>query len=497
LLQLIDGGFSYSIHRSGMELLYLPIPPQTRNAVKGFIDTFVDRAGRAAGAVLLLLFTTVLAASIPSLSVIACVLAITWIVAAIAVKRHYMDSFRQALEVKAIEPEALQLRNTDWATMTTLLSRLSSPDERQVLYALDLLSNTHPDRWRAEIDTLINHASTAVRARTIAILASWNDPAITRDAFIHHPDYQTARIATASALRLHWDDLPRNRELLHSLLRDSSAAVSREAIATAGTVRYAEAVPFLIEALANNRLRRSARDALLKFGDTVIPELIRRLSDETEHHAVRRRIPKTLALTGSQRAGDALVQQLHQRDYHLGYAVLKALNRMRVNWPDIEIERDVVSAAIGRERDAYDQLSAAHAWLTTNRMKPEVFSLLIRALEERMEQRFERIFRLVGLIYSPHDIYSVYYNCRIKPAMRPAAIEFLDNLLDAEFAKSIVPLLEGKDDPERQVQFISAAAVLAVLASGDDPWLKTIVTELQTRLGDKIDERRKRRVITR
>src|SRR5439155_16197993 len=35
VLQLVDGGFSYSIHRSGMELLYLPIPPQTRNAVKG------------------------------------------------------------------------------------------------------------------------------------------------------------------------------------------------------------------------------------------------------------------------------------------------------------------------------------------------------------------------------------------------------------------------------------------------------------------------------
>ncbi len=62
LLQLVDGGFSYSIHRSGMELLYLPIPPQTRNAVKGFIDMFVDRAGRAVGAVLLLLLTVGLAA---------------------------------------------------------------------------------------------------------------------------------------------------------------------------------------------------------------------------------------------------------------------------------------------------------------------------------------------------------------------------------------------------------------------------------------------------
>src|SRR5262249_62135223 len=79
LLQLVDGAFSYSIHRSGMELLYLPIPPHIRNAVKGFIDMFVDRAGRAVGAVLLLLFTAVLTLSIPSLSLIASLLVATWI----------------------------------------------------------------------------------------------------------------------------------------------------------------------------------------------------------------------------------------------------------------------------------------------------------------------------------------------------------------------------------------------------------------------------------
>ena len=49
LLQIVDGAFSYSIHRSGMELLFLPIPPQTRNRVKGVIDMFVDRLGRAVG----------------------------------------------------------------------------------------------------------------------------------------------------------------------------------------------------------------------------------------------------------------------------------------------------------------------------------------------------------------------------------------------------------------------------------------------------------------
>src|SRR5207253_3993379 len=123
-----------------------------------------------------------------------------------------------------------QLRNPDAATIKTLLALLSSQDERQVLYALDLLSNTHPNRWRSQIDTLIQHPSTEVRARTIAVLANWNDQSIAGKDFIHHPDYETARIATASSLRLQWRDLPRNRELLNSLLHDPSIAVKRGAM---------------------------------------------------------------------------------------------------------------------------------------------------------------------------------------------------------------------------------------------------------------------------
>src|SRR5206468_11784861 len=89
LLQLLDGGFSYSIHRSGMELLYLPIPPQTRNAVKGFVDMFVDRTGRAVGALLLLVFTVILGLSISSLSMVAGGFVIAWIAIVVVVKREY------------------------------------------------------------------------------------------------------------------------------------------------------------------------------------------------------------------------------------------------------------------------------------------------------------------------------------------------------------------------------------------------------------------------
>jgi len=501
LLQLVDGGFSYSIHRSGTELLYLPIPPRTRNAVKGFIDTFVDRAGRAAGAVLLLVFTGVLALSISSLSLFAAGLVLVWIAMAVVVRREYMHSFRQALEKTTIEPEAPRLRDLDAATMKTLLAQLSSDEERQVLYALDLLSNTRPSRWRPHLDRLIRHPSSAVRARTVGVLASWSDPAVAREEFINHPDFDTARVATASALRLHWSGSAVNRELLDRLMRDSTPAVVREAMMTAGAVGHTDAVPWLIEQLGDRSLRRNAGQALSALGDAAVPELVRHLADPEQNPLVRKRIPKTLALAGRQAAADALLTQLHSLDYHLDYAVLKALNRLRVRSPDIHVNSGLVNAAIRREREEYERLRAAAIWLGANRLIDDAFTLLMRAIDERLDERLERIFRLVGLIYPPRDIYSIYYSSQLKPALRPAAIEFLDNILDAELRETVVPLFEERLDPERPararhtVEFISIGGALAMLVAGNDPWLKTIAVEVGGRL-EKSDEG-KRRVITR
>src|SRR5262249_35484736 len=255
--------------------------------------------------------------SIGSLSFVASALVLVRLILSVAVKRQYMHSFRRALEKKTIEPEAVELRTIDAATMKTLLVLLSSDDERQVLYALDLLSNTHPGRWRDHINLLIHHRSSAVRARTIAVLASWSDASIAREEFIHHADYETARIATAGALRFNWNDLPRDTELLDSLIRDPSIEVSREAIMTAGIVGHEPAIPVLISKLADKNLRRYARGALLKYGDRVIPELINRLSDKSVTFAVRKRIPKTLAFTGKQQAAEALMRHYHRLDYHV------------------------------------------------------------------------------------------------------------------------------------------------------------------------------------
>ena len=63
-LKISDGSFRYSIHRSGIELLYLPVPMSVKNQVKGFIDMFIDRFGRGIAGLLLILFSRVLPLSI-------------------------------------------------------------------------------------------------------------------------------------------------------------------------------------------------------------------------------------------------------------------------------------------------------------------------------------------------------------------------------------------------------------------------------------------------
>src|SRR5688572_2256549 len=173
ILKLIDGCLSYSVHRSGMELLFVPIPAKLRAAVKALIDMLVDRAGRAVGGVLLLVLTAGLSLSVPTLSVVVAGVLILWIGVAFAIRRNYVQAFRVALEKKVIEPEALGVQTLDSTISRPLLEALSSSDDRQVLYALGLLGSGHAARWSRHQPELIDHKTPAVRSRTIALLTEW------------------------------------------------------------------------------------------------------------------------------------------------------------------------------------------------------------------------------------------------------------------------------------------------------------------------------------
>jgi len=526
-LQLVDGGFGYSIHRSGMELLYLPIPSRVKNAAKNFIDTFVDRAGRAFGGVLLLVLTSVLALSIGRISIIACGFLGLWLIAAILIKSEYLQSFRVALEKKNVQPEALLASDLDNATIGALVAALSSADERQVLYALDILAEVHPRRWKSQIPLLTRHPSSAVRSRALTVLTPWyeqsiqplisellhdadvsvrskaiellckNDPnpAERLQKFLEHPDpsivHAAMRCAAQPADGYGWEPSARHEQILQSLLYDPAPETARQAMATIGAVKYEPALPAVIAKLEDPQLRVDASESLLKFGGDAIPALSATLEDRTNPLSLRIRVPKALANASRQEAADVLLNALHRFEYEVDYRLMKAMNRMRTSSAEIAFDPDKVRIALEHEAEAYRRLRIileslqAHPFEGPAR-SVSVFSILTKAVNERVQHHVERVFRLLALIHPPHDIYSAYYTCLVKPSFRPNAIEFLDNLLDLKTKPLTVPLIEEAfglrsveiEDSDR----LSQEAALCDLRKGADPWLRLIAEDIEERL---------------
>src|SRR5690606_2191590 len=68
---------------------------------------------------------------------------------------------------------------------------------------------------------------------------------------------------------------------------------------------------------------------------------------------------------------------------------------------------------------------------------------LIKLLEGRLDRNLERIFRLLGLKYPPDDIFIIYKSIQSKQSeMRNDALEYLDNLLEPNLKKVLIPLVE-------------------------------------------------------
>jgi len=64
-------------------------------------------------------------------------------------------------------------------------------------------------------------------------------------------------------------------------------------------------------------------------------------------------------------------------------------------------------------------------------------------LERRLDGNLERIFRLLGLKYPPDDILNIYQGLQSKkPDMRLNAVEFLDNLLETNLKRVLIPIVE-------------------------------------------------------
>ncbi|PYX91168.1 MAG: hypothetical protein DMG67_10915, partial [Acidobacteria bacterium] len=143
----------YSLDKSAVELLYLPLSARIKIQVKWFIDTVVWRLGDGLSGLAVLVFATTLHLPARQISWIVLLLISGWLVAA------------------AVAEQA-STAVLDRSTAELLAAKLSASDPKDILYALSLFEVERQRALHPAIPSLLSHPSPEVRRKAIAILST-------------------------------------------------------------------------------------------------------------------------------------------------------------------------------------------------------------------------------------------------------------------------------------------------------------------------------------
>jgi AAA family ATP:ADP antiporter len=442
---------------------------------------------------------------------------------------------------------------TEAATVEALVSALRSPNERLVVYALDMLASVEHVELVQAVQPLLRHSSRGVRLKAVQLLKTQDPRSLIPDieALLHDRDPQVRREAVSILLRHEKrHDLTRVREyidhqdlkvqaaavqyiaesgspeeqrliggevierllawegndaeairgqvmsalgalsepsLCHFLLEyreDPSPLVVKAVIRSAGRMRDRQFVAWLLTKLSTTQFRAEARNALTAFNPHILGTLHDYLTDETVYISVRMNIPRVFSAIPTQESVHVLMRCVKSVDPVLKYHVIKALNKLRGQYPELRFDKQQVDMWLIEEtKSYYENLQILHLYREVH--DGPAADLLKRALQEKMDQNLEMMFRFLGLCYPPKDMYSAY--CAFvgrEKRMRANAIEFLDSILRKDSKRYLLPILDEISEQHMiqkgwelfEIRIEERGEALATLMQGRDPWLKACAT---------------------
>ena len=170
LLKGTEAALRYSLDQSTRELLYLPVPTETKFKVKPLIDLGVYRGAGGVAGLLLILLVNGLGFSIRGVAVATLLFVVAWIVVALRLRGEFRAAVRRLIGVRDVELDQLIVEHLGAEAIDELRRALGREDERHVLFALALLERGPPAGLGDELEELLDHDSERVRTRAIAAL---------------------------------------------------------------------------------------------------------------------------------------------------------------------------------------------------------------------------------------------------------------------------------------------------------------------------------------
>ncbi len=185
-----DQVLRYSIDRSTIELLYLPMPHSVKLQAKWFIDTVVWRLGDGLAGVVVLIFATQLHWAPQRISWIVILLTVVWLGAVFVAGKQYVALLKDSISQHRFDVEQASTLALDRSTMDFLTSKILASDPEEILYALSLFGVERQRAAHPVIRGLLSHPAPEVRQKALAVLSAAGDKSVlpSIEALLKDPD---------------------------------------------------------------------------------------------------------------------------------------------------------------------------------------------------------------------------------------------------------------------------------------------------------------------
>ncbi|MEZ5293470.1 MAG: Npt1/Npt2 family nucleotide transporter [Vicinamibacterales bacterium] len=505
-LKASDQVLRYSIDKSTVELLYLPLSASDTLRAKAFIDTVVSRVADGLGGVAVLVAAAWLGLSSSQVGWLTLAGVAAWLVAASTARSQYISTLQDSIRQHRIDAERARTGTLDRSATAAITAKLrGSPDE--ILYALSFFEEGAAGGAAGALPDLLRHPSADVRVRALTVLS--HTPALSASADVEQlladPSLEVRTEALLYLTRYTTIDPLTVIERAGDFEGFSIQAAMAAFLARPGRAQNVEASQVLLQRMVSEtgdaglRTRVEAARVIAMSPDVFERELRKLLEDDAPD--VAREAIRAAARLGKRALVHRLVDRLAEPalTHEIGAALAGFGDRIAGTLRDYLVDRDTPPAirrelpgvlqAIGtraahavlveslldadasvrfrvvtalnkllqihpsRRVDRHIAETALAAEITGHYRTYQVLDTIggaldgsepvTRALAESLAQESERIFRLLKLLYPEHDLHSAFVGIQSDDsAVHDNALEFLDNVLPAAMRALVVPLFD-------------------------------------------------------
>lgn len=531
--KLLEVVFTESIQTPAFRILYQPLRPENRLRVQAVRESILEPIGLGIAGVFLILFSAVLAVKTIHVLYFAMGLLALWVPLGILLRRDYTTQLMSALGRKSFAGTSLSLEDEGSIEVLKRRLKDPHPDvavyclktleesEHSSLEAclIDALEHPHAGVRQYALTRIEHLAAPGALAAVWRCLQTEASPEVCSAAvraacaiaesdaiepvarYLEDENLEVRMAAVAGLLRYAGIDgvfvagwrlsswmnspdaadrkaaarvlgetgIPTFYRPLLSLLCDRDMAVRRAALAAAGKLVNPRLIPLLLTNLTSPEVRDHAAEALVRFGEAVIPDLEKVWGQPDCSRPLRLRLAHVCGRVGGPKGIEMLLKHIDSRDRYTRNRVLSSLVLCRYRAAAEQAGR--IKDRILKEAEAVTWALAALADLGCE----EPVRPLSSALSQEVKAAQERVLYLLSFLYPASAILQAKNGLESEASEKRAeALEMIDNLVSADLKQVVCSLL---DDVSAEDRLRTLGARFPQQAMGRNARLTEIITQ--------------------